>query len=207
MEPGHQPEIHRDIEQTGKDQDQERAPGVPHGPQGRGSHVVESIGDHPQRSDPQILQGRPHDISRRMHHGQNGTGKKETENAACQPQPCRDDKRAAHGRPEGGLFFCAEILGRQDSGAPGKADVKHDENAQNRTRRPSDCRQGRLAGGPAHDQSICCIVELLEKGTEQHGKKEEEDLLPDDPFRDRIVGCYLCHIVVFCSFFSKMSHG
>ena len=44
------------------------------------------------------------------------------------------------------------------------------------------------AAATPHPSVVCALVKmLLEKGAQKQGKKEEEDLLPDDPFRDGII--------------------
>ena len=54
---------------------------------------------------------------------------------------------------------------------------------------PADPPTADRASLPApDDEGVRRVVELLEKRTEQHGKKEEEDLFPDDPFRNGIMG-------------------
>ena len=189
LKAGNKEQIQADIGQTGEDQDNERPAGVPDRAQGGCPHVVYCIGDQPQGSNAKVPQGWLQDVGRRLHGRQDRSCERKADESTCDSQSRGNKERCPDGFPYGSRLFCTEILRCQNGSASCEPYVKHDKDSQHGSRGSADGGKGFFSGDPPHDQSIDCIVELLEKGTYEQREKEEEDLFPDDPLRDGIRCC------------------
>ena len=182
----HKKQVQYDVGQGGSDQVIQRAFGVPDGAQDAGPHVIDQGRDHAEKIDSHIDERQPHDILRCVHGAQRHS---------CEDDAQRhDDGTACDGQSDGGMYCLAHVvlmlrtveLGNDHGGAGGKAGKKADQKVDQGGGGAAYRSERLFSHKISHHHSIRRIVQLLKKGAKQYGKKEDQELFPDNSFCDLI---------------------
>ena len=181
----HAEQIHENIHNTGNGQEDERPPGIAHGPQDSGTHVIHHGGQGPGKVQPDIGLGIGQAAVRGAHVYQNPGGGENAQGGDNQSQNQGQGHAGMQGILSSAPVSRAIELGQQHRGAGAEAD---EEAVQQIHQRGGGAHGGKGLGAyePAHDNCVHGIVKLLEEGSQQDGEEKCKQLLPDHPFGDSV---------------------
>ena len=178
MERGHEQQIQRNVQHRGDQQEVQRGRAVAHRPQYGREDVVAVLEYQPEGVDAEVLH---REVEVALRHADQ-MGKR-------RPRHGKPQRREHHAQrhqeqyARRGVFTHlrhvprAVVLGDDHAVAGGEAHGDGEEEEGEAARR-ADGRERRLPGEIADDDGVRGVVELLEQGTQQHGEREPDDVLP-----------------------------
>ena len=188
MENDDEQAVQHDIDDAADDQIVQRPLRISRGSEDRGTHIVDQHEQDPCEINPQIDDRILHGVGRRAHEFEQSRRAQDADD--CENRAARCGDRICVVQPLVCRFFisCAEELRDRDRGAGGKAGEEADDQGDDLRGGSAHTGEGLLPHELSDDHAVYRVVELLKKCAQQDREKEEQKLLPDDPFGN----CIFC---------------
>ena len=163
MKHHHKQDIQHNVGETAGHQKIQRPPGIPHGPQHPGAHIVNQVGDNPHKVNPQIQGGVLHNLLRRPHRPQSRRG---ASDAKHHHYPAAAECKC-HGGVDGPAHLVRllrpVILGNDDGRTGGKPYEGSDQQVNQSPGRAAHGSQRLFSHKPPHHNGVHGVIKLLKK--------------------------------------------
>ena len=185
----HEKKIQNNVGHTCGNEEIERTAGIAGSPKYRRANIVQEGSGDTQKIYLDIGFGISHDLVRGTHGPQCRRGSDYSQNGHGRAAGQRQGDGAVDSLAYLIIPLGAVVLGDDHRDAGGDANKKVNEQVDQRAGGTTHSGQCFLAHEPANNYGIGGIIQLLEKCTQKDGKEKEQELLPDNSFRDAICPC------------------